>query len=104
MSRHESCSSARPLPMIDDRTHTSAVIASSRGRADGWAAHLPLAFVMIALVALVALPILADRYAEPLNRDLRQVVEPARGLITDIHVSLAIEGSAFHDYQDTRRL
>ena len=71
-----------------------------RGR--GWATHLPLAFVMLALVALVALPLLGERYARPLNRELREVVEPARVLVTQIHVSLAIEGSAFHDFLDTR--
>jgi signal transduction histidine kinase len=71
-----------------------------RGR--GWATQLPLAFVMLALVALVTLPVLAERYARPLNRELREVVEPARGLVTQIHVSLAIEGSAFHDFLETR--
>ncbi|MDQ3949679.1 MAG: HAMP domain-containing histidine kinase [Gemmatimonadota bacterium] len=72
---------------------------SSLGR--GWATHLPLAFVMLALVALVALPVLGERYARPLNRELRDVVEPARGLVTQIHVSLAIEGSAFHDFLES---
>jgi signal transduction histidine kinase len=71
-----------------------------RGR--GWATHVPLAFVMMALVALVTLPVLAERYVRPLNRELRDVVEPARGLVTQIHVSLAIEGSAFHDFLETR--
>jgi signal transduction histidine kinase len=72
---------------------------SSLGR--GWATHLPLAVVMLALAALVALPVLGERYARPLNRELRDVVEPARGLVTQIHVSLAIEGSAFHDFLET---
>jgi signal transduction histidine kinase len=71
-----------------------------RGR--GWATYLPLAFVMLALAALVTLPVLAERYARPLNRELRDVVEPARALVTRIHVELAIEGTAFHDYIDTR--
>lgn len=71
-----------------------------RGR--GWATHVPLAFVMLALVALVTLPVLAERYVRPLNRELRDVVEPARGLVTQIHVSLAIEGSVFHDFLETR--
>jgi signal transduction histidine kinase len=70
-------------------------------RASGWAASLPLAFVMLALVALVALPVFAGRYVQPLNRELREVVEPARTLVTQIHVQLAIEGSAFHDYLDS---
>jgi signal transduction histidine kinase len=57
---------------------------------------------MLALVALVALPVVAERYARPLNRELRDVVEPARNLVTQIHVELAIQGSAFHDFLDTR--
>jgi signal transduction histidine kinase len=68
----------------------------------GWPTHLPLAFVMLALLALVTLPLLAERYARPLNRELRDIVEPARGLVTQIHVSLAIEGSAFHDFLEAR--
>jgi signal transduction histidine kinase len=70
-------------------------------RASGWAAHLPLAFVVLALVALVALPVIAERFVRPLNREVRDVVEPARGVVTQIHVALAIEGSAFHDYLET---
>jgi signal transduction histidine kinase len=57
---------------------------------------------MLALVALVALPVLAERYARPLNRELRDVVEPARGVVTQIHVALAIEGSAVNDFRDTQ--
>jgi signal transduction histidine kinase len=72
----------------------------ARGRA--WATHFPLAFVTLALAALVTLPVLGERYARPLNHELRVVVEPARVLVTEIHVSLAIEGSAFHDFLDTR--
>jgi signal transduction histidine kinase len=56
---------------------------------------------MLALVALVALPIAAERYARPLNDELRDVVEPARELVTRVHVELAIQGSAFHDYFDS---
>lgn len=84
--------------MSSTRQHTSAVTAARSSPGRGWATHLPLAFVMLALVALVALPVLGERYARPLNRELRDVVEPARGLVTQIHVSLAIEGSAFHDF------
>jgi signal transduction histidine kinase len=71
-----------------------------RGRT--WASYLPLAVVIAALVALVALPVLAERRVRPLNRELRDVVEPARALVTRIHVELAIQGSTFHDYLDTR--
>jgi signal transduction histidine kinase len=84
--------------MSSTQQHTSAVTATRSSLGRGWATHVPLAFVMLALVALVALPVMGERYARPLNRELRDVVEPARGLVTQIHVSLAIEGSAFHDF------
>lgn len=71
-------------------------------RRGGWATHVPVALVMSALAALVVLPIAAERYARPLNQELRNVVEPARELVTTIHVQLAIQGSAFHDYDDAR--
>ena len=70
-------------------------------RATGWAANLPLAFVMLALAALVALPIVAERRVRPFALQVRDLVEPARALVTQIHVQLAIEGSAFHDYVDS---
>jgi signal transduction histidine kinase len=79
--------------------HTSVVTATSPNR--GWTAHLPLAFVAIVLVTLVTLPVLGERYAGPLNRELVEVVEPARGLVTQIHVAVAIEGAAFHDFVET---
>jgi len=56
---------------------------------------------MLALLALVALPLLAERYVRPLNREVRDAVEPARALVTQIHVQLAMEGSTFHDYLDS---
>jgi signal transduction histidine kinase len=80
-----------------ERARRSRIVSGS-----GWTSHLPLAFVVLALVALVALPSLSERYARPLNRELRAIVEPARELVTTIHVQLAIQGSAFHDYYDSR--
>jgi signal transduction histidine kinase len=71
-------------------------------RGGGWTSHLPFVFLMVALVALVALPVAAERYARPLNEELRTVVEPARELVTTIHVQLAIQGSAFHDFNDSQ--
>jgi signal transduction histidine kinase len=62
---------------------------------------LPLVFVVTVLVTVVTLPVLGERYAEPLNRELVEVVEPARQLVTQVHVSVAIEGAAVHDFIDT---
>lgn len=71
--------------------------------ADAWTSDLALGFVMLALVSLVSLPILGERYARPLDRELRNVVEPGRGLLTQIHVAVAIEGAALRDYAETRQ-
>lgn len=68
-----------------------------------WTSQLPLGLVMLALVALASLPILGERYARPLDRELRNVVEPGRGLLTQIHVALAIEGAALRDYAETQQ-
>lgn len=71
-------------------------------RGGGWTSHVPFVFLMVALVALVALPIAAERYARPLNEELRTIVDPARELVTTIHVQLAIQGSTFHDFNDSQ--
>ena len=57
-----------------------------------WRIWIPLAAVVFALIALVVIPILRTRLVEPLNEDLQSVVEPGRGLVTRIHVALAVEG------------
>jgi signal transduction histidine kinase len=73
------------------------------GRVGERASDLALGFVMLVIIALAGLPILGDRYARPLDRELRNVVEPGRGLLTEIHVALAIEGSVLRDYVATRQ-
>ncbi|MDQ3950924.1 MAG: hypothetical protein M3282_11345, partial [Gemmatimonadota bacterium] len=70
-------------------------------RGTGWTANAPLAFVLLALVALATLPVLNERRTAPLNRELRDVLEPGRGLVTQIHVALAIEGAAIRDYEES---
>jgi len=56
---------------------------------------------VIALVALVALPIMRARYVEPIRDDLRLVAEPSRSLLTRIHVALAMEGVLLRDYEES---
>jgi signal transduction histidine kinase len=61
-----------------------------------------LAFVMVALVAIMAVPLIGEWYLRPLRNEMRELLEPARSLVTRIHVALALEGSTLHDYLDSR--
>lgn len=67
-----------------------------------WMIWIPLAAVVFALIALVVIPILRTRLVEPLNEDLQSVVEPARTLVTRIHVALAVEGVLVHRMLEQR--
>jgi signal transduction histidine kinase len=60
-----------------------------------------LAFVVLTIVALVLVPIGVDRYTRPLQDEVRTVTEPGRGLVTEIQLALALEGSILHDLFDT---
>ena len=50
------------------------------------------------------LPILGQSYARPLQYDMRRVAEPGRGLITRIHVAIALQGAALRDYLEAPSL
>lgn len=67
-----------------------------------WQTLVPLAFVMVALVAMMALPLIGEWYVRPMRDETRTLLEPARSLVTRIHVALALEGSTLHDYLDSR--
>jgi signal transduction histidine kinase len=67
-----------------------------------WQTLVPLAFVMVALVAIMAVPLIGEWYMRPLRDEMRELLEPARSLVTRIHVALALEGSTLHDYLDSR--
>ena len=57
---------------------------------------------MVALVAMMALPLIGEWYVRPMRDETRTLLEPARSLVTRIHVALALEGSTLHDYLDSR--
>src|SRR5262245_19209757 len=57
--------------------------------------------IIAALVILGSLPILTNLYSRSAREDLRNLIEPARNLVTDIHVSLALGASALRDYLST---
>jgi signal transduction histidine kinase len=68
-----------------------------------WAGRGPILFVVFALVMLVVTPWAVERYLRPLNAELRDLGERGRGFISQIHVALALQASAFHEYAHGQR-
>ena len=86
------------------RAPTGGVFAE-RGRAvwrRRWLPDLVSACIVLALAALVAVPLLIDRYTRQFRYEMRDVAEPARGFVTDVQLALALQGSALHDYVQAR--
>ena len=67
-----------------------------------WAARLLLAFIVFSLAALIVIPWATARHLRPLQDEMSRLVEPGRGLVTQIHLRMAQEGDAFDDYIDDR--
>jgi signal transduction histidine kinase len=65
---------------------------------DRWRTWLPLAGVVIALFALVALPVLRVLQVRPLYEEMRAITEPSRSVLSRIHVALALEQSLLRDF------
>ena len=53
---------------------------------------------------LVLLPVAGHWYAQPLQDEMRKVAEPGRGLVTQMHVAIALQGAALRDYVETGSL
>ncbi len=66
-----------------------------------WTSAALLGFVFLTITALVLVPIAADRYTRPLLDEMRTVIEPGRGFVTELQLALALEGSILHDFFDT---
>ena len=92
---------APPTPHARPTPRSVSATLVRRPTPAGRRAALSLAFVMAALVALVGLPLVSDRYAAPLHEEVRAVAEPGRGLVTRIHLALALEHAALRDYVET---
>ena len=65
-------------------------------------AQIPLAFLIVALAAMVAVPILGNRYTNPFQREITRLTEPARTELTHLQLALALEGAVLDDYLETR--
>jgi signal transduction histidine kinase len=67
-----------------------------------WVSRSLFAFVMLSLVALIAIPWFTDRALQPQQAELNLMSDTGRSLMTQIHLNMALEGSAFDDYLDAR--
>ena len=88
-----------PAPATDRRNGQARTTLAAR--ASRWIPVAPLGLIIVALVALVVIPLLGDRYTWQFHQEMRTVAEPGRGLVTEMHLALALEGSALHDYVET---
>jgi signal transduction histidine kinase len=86
-----------PAGIAESRLADNRSIANAEWRT--WASLLAL---VVALVALVLLPVLRARLVEPLHEDLRSAIEPARSVVTRIHLALAMEGALARDFMERR--
>ncbi|HET6761970.1 MAG TPA: hypothetical protein VFH13_07695, partial [Gemmatimonadaceae bacterium] len=59
---------------VREETHAAGTTPAH----DEWRIWIPLAAVVFALIALVVIPMSRTRLAEPLNADLKSVIEPGR--------------------------
>ena len=64
----------------------------------------PFIFLSTALALLVLLPVLGHWYVQPLQDEMRNVAEPGRGLVTRMHVAIALQGAALRDHLETQSL
>jgi signal transduction histidine kinase len=67
-----------------------------------WAPSIALAFVVAALLALVAVPWAGLRRLQALQQELSAVIPPAREIVTEVQLSLALQGATLLDYGETR--
>jgi signal transduction histidine kinase len=75
----------------------------SRRLAPEWATRLLLAFIVLSLASLIAIPWWAStRHLQPLQHEMNQLADPVRGLMTRIHLAMAQEGNALDDFVDQR--
>jgi signal transduction histidine kinase len=67
-----------------------------------WRTWTPLAALILALIALVLLPVWRSRQMAPVHDDLRAEIQPARTLVTRIHLALAMEGMLAREFLEHR--
>jgi signal transduction histidine kinase len=78
-----------------DRPRGDPALADPRARrtVTPWKAALPLAFVVVGLIALAAIPALMNRWIGAHQHEIENVTQPARAVVTSIESHLAHEVS-----------
>jgi len=66
-----------------------------------WASPLTLVFIIACLIALVVAPWAVHKMQAPLEADLKQVAAPGRAYVTRLHLALAQQAVALHDYVES---
>ena len=67
-----------------------------------WASRSLFAVVVLSLAALIAIPWATAHRLHPVQVEVNQLADTGRGLITQVHLHMAQEGSALDDYIDDR--
>jgi signal transduction histidine kinase len=57
-----------------------------------------LAFVVFSLAALIVIPWITSRRLQPAQRQMTELAEPGRNLVTEIHLAMAQQGATLDDY------
>ena len=74
-----------------------------RRLAPAWATRFLLTFIVLSLASLIAIPWWAStRHLQPLQREMNQLADSVRRLMTRIHLTMAQEGNALDDFVDQR--
>lgn len=89
------------VPVQKSHTSSTRTLIEPVGLGERWTSGGLLALVVLTIVALAFVPIAVDRYTRPLRDEMRTVTEPGRGLVSEIQLTLALEGSILHDFFDT---
>ncbi len=84
--------SKKARSLDDDRTRTTAAPLSR------WEFHLPVAFILVSLLALFVFPIMIRRQVDSLRKGIETRIQPARDTLSALQVTYALEGTAIRSY------
>ncbi|HEU4523004.1 MAG TPA: hypothetical protein VFT12_13430, partial [Thermoanaerobaculia bacterium] len=66
-----------------------------------WTTVLPVAFIIVSLLSLVALPVIVARHTNRMRREISNLAEPARRAANQIQMDLANEIDKINSFQVT---
>ncbi|MEX2584366.1 MAG: CHASE3 domain-containing protein, partial [Gemmatimonadota bacterium] len=83
---------------MSERDRFAAVNAGIQDVREGWSSLLPSAFVIVALLALLIVPISVQGRLDFLQAEIDEIGEPARDLIAEVEYLVARQSSARRGY------